>query len=262
MATGCGSGWAGGADIRGLLLSRPIRRSSTRRCRSCGTAYDRRARRSIRRSRCGFCFPRTACRKRSCAMAIPISTRSNKPLQRCLAAWRRNDLDWKICYQLRATPQQWITPITDAEITRAGHDRTAVLVVPIAFVSEHSETLVELDVDYNELAHRCGVPGYFRVPTHNSNPGSSGRWPISCGLPEIRALACTRRAILRPVRAATGGARLPCAGRPHRPSSAPYEPRGPCRHPTGILRSAAAPISTLPRRKTPAICSAVIGLAR
>ena len=88
-----------------------------------------------------------------------------------LAAWRRNDLDWKICYQSRATPQQWIAPSTDAEVTQAGHDKTAVLVVPIAFVSEHSETLVELDVDYKELAHRCGVPGYFRVPTQQLDPG-------------------------------------------------------------------------------------------
>lgn len=88
-----------------------------------------------------------------------------------LAAWRRNDLDWKICYQSRATPQQWIAPSTDAEITQAGHDKTAVLVVPIAFVSEHSETLVELDVDYKELAHSCGVPGYFRVPTQQLDAG-------------------------------------------------------------------------------------------
>jgi ferrochelatase len=88
-----------------------------------------------------------------------------------LAAWRRNDLDWKICYQSRATPQQWITPTTDAEITLAGQHKTAILVVPIAFVSEHSETLVELDVDYRDLAHRSGVPGYFRVPTQQLDRG-------------------------------------------------------------------------------------------
>jgi ferrochelatase len=82
-----------------------------------------------------------------------------------IAAWRRNDLDWKICYQSRATPQRWLEPSTDSEVLRAGRDRTAVLVVPIAFTSEHSETLVELDVEYKELAHRNGVPGYFRVPT-------------------------------------------------------------------------------------------------
>ena len=46
-----------------------------------------------------------------------------------------------------------------------------MLVVPIAFVSEHSETLVELDVDYRHLAERLGVPGYFRVPTQNADAG-------------------------------------------------------------------------------------------
>ncbi len=88
-----------------------------------------------------------------------------------IAAWRRNDLDWKICYQSRATPQKWIDPATDAEIARAGRDNTAILVVPIAFVSEHSETLVELDIDYKKLADSAGVPGYFRVPTQQLDPG-------------------------------------------------------------------------------------------
>ncbi|HEY0421317.1 MAG TPA: ferrochelatase [Acetobacteraceae bacterium] len=79
------------------------------------------------------------------------------------------DLDSAICYQSRATPQTWIGPSTEEEIARAAKDRVAVLVVPIAFVSEHSETLVELDVEYAELAHRQGVPGYFRVPAQNSD---------------------------------------------------------------------------------------------
>jgi ferrochelatase len=91
-----------------------------------------------------------------------------------VTAWRRNDLDWKICYQSRATPQKWIDPSTDAEVARAGRDKTAVLVVPIAFVSEHSETLVELDIDYRKLAERDGVPGYFRVPTQQLDPGFIG----------------------------------------------------------------------------------------
>lgn len=79
-------------------------------------------------------------------------------------------LDWTICYQSRATPQRWLQPSTEQEIERAARDKVAVLVVPIAFVSDHSETLVELDVDYRDLANRLGVPGYFRVPTPNSNP--------------------------------------------------------------------------------------------
>ena len=91
-----------------------------------------------------------------------------------VAEWRRNDLDWRICYQSRATPQKWIDPSTDSEIARAGTDKSAVLVVPIAFTAEHSETLVELDVEYKELAHRAGVPGYFRVPTQQVDPGFIG----------------------------------------------------------------------------------------
>jgi len=88
-----------------------------------------------------------------------------------MAAWGRTDIDWTICYQSRATPQKWIGPSTDEEVERAGHDRTAVVVVPIAFVSEHSETLVELDIEYRELAEKAGVPGYYRVPTQGSDPG-------------------------------------------------------------------------------------------
>jgi ferrochelatase len=80
-------------------------------------------------------------------------------------------LDFTTCYQSRATPQKWIDPSTEVEIERAAHDKVAVLVVPIAFVSEHSETLVELDVEYRELAEKAGVPGYFRTPAQNSDKG-------------------------------------------------------------------------------------------
>ncbi len=80
-------------------------------------------------------------------------------------------LDWQVCYQSRATPQKWLDPSTETAIEAAAHDRVAVLVVPIAFVSEHSETLVELDVEYRELAEKMGVPGYYRSPAQNSDPG-------------------------------------------------------------------------------------------
>jgi ferrochelatase len=80
-------------------------------------------------------------------------------------------VDYTICYQSRATPQKWIEPSTDGEVERAAKDGVAVLVVPIAFVSEHTETLVELDVEYRDLAVKQGVPGYFRVPTQNADAG-------------------------------------------------------------------------------------------
>jgi len=79
-------------------------------------------------------------------------------------------LDHVVCYQSRVTPQKWIGPSTEDEIERAAHDKVAILVCPIAFVSEHSETLVELDVEYREEAEKLGVPGYFRVPAQNSDP--------------------------------------------------------------------------------------------
>jgi ferrochelatase len=79
-------------------------------------------------------------------------------------------LDTTVCYQSRVGPMQWIGPATDAEIRRAGGDRKGVIVVPIAFVSEHSETLVELDIEYAHLAERVGVPHYLRVPTVSTHP--------------------------------------------------------------------------------------------
>ena len=74
------------------------------------------------------------------------------------------DLDWLICYQSRVGPLAWIEPATDAELKRAGADGVPVVVLPIAFVSEHSETLVELDIEYRKLAEEAGVPAYVRVP--------------------------------------------------------------------------------------------------
>lgn len=68
------------------------------------------------------------------------------------------------CYQSRVGPLKWIGPATDDEINRAGKDGVPLIVVPIAFVSEHSETLVELDIEYGHLAKEAGVPFYGRVP--------------------------------------------------------------------------------------------------
>lgn len=73
--------------------------------------------------------------------------------------------DWVICYQSRVGRLEWIGPSTDDELKRAADDNKPVVVVPIAFVSEHSETLVEIEIEYRELAEKLGVPGFVRVPT-------------------------------------------------------------------------------------------------
>lgn len=80
------------------------------------------------------------------------------------------DLDWAVCYQSRVGPLEWIGPYTEDEIERAGADKAPIVLAPIAFVSEHSETLVELDIEYRELAHEVGVPFYARVPTVSTHP--------------------------------------------------------------------------------------------
>lgn len=88
-----------------------------------------------------------------------------------IAALDRPGLDWQICYQSRVGPLEWIGPATEDEIRRAGRDGVPLVVAPISFVSEHSETLVELDLDYRRLAEASGVPAYCRVPTVGVEPG-------------------------------------------------------------------------------------------
>jgi protoporphyrin/coproporphyrin ferrochelatase len=80
-------------------------------------------------------------------------------------------LDWQVCYQSRVGPLEWIGPATDAEIRRAGSEGVPLVVAPISFVSEHSETLVELDIDYRHLAESSGVPAYHRVATVGTATG-------------------------------------------------------------------------------------------
>ncbi|MBL8806636.1 MAG: ferrochelatase [Rhodospirillales bacterium] len=94
-------------------------------------------------------------------------------------------LDHVVCYQSRVGPLEWIGPSTEDEIARAGRERVPAVVVPVAFVSEHSETLVELDIEYRKRAAQTGVPFYTRVPTVSAHPDF------------IRGLADIARALVR-----------------------------------------------------------------
>ncbi len=76
----------------------------------------------------------------------------------------RPGLDWVTCYQSRVGPVKWIGPHTEQEVMRAGADEVPVVVAPIAFVSDHVETLVEIDIEFRELAESSGVPFFSRVP--------------------------------------------------------------------------------------------------
>jgi ferrochelatase len=72
--------------------------------------------------------------------------------------------DWRVCYQSRVGPMKWLGPYTLEALEEAGREGLGVLVSPIAFVSEHIETLVELDRDYAEAAKESGCPIYLRAP--------------------------------------------------------------------------------------------------
>jgi ferrochelatase len=73
--------------------------------------------------------------------------------------------DHRVCYQSRVGRLVWIGPSTEEAIAEAAADGKSVLVVPIAFVSEHIETRVELDMDYAKLAGDLGILNYARAPT-------------------------------------------------------------------------------------------------
>ncbi len=78
--------------------------------------------------------------------------------------------DWTLCFQSRVGPLQWIGPSTPEAIAQAADEGLGVLIDPVAFVSEHVETLVELDHDYKELARSLGVEPYLRAPTVSVAP--------------------------------------------------------------------------------------------
>lgn len=75
-----------------------------------------------------------------------------------------------VCYQSKVGPLKWLGPSIETEIKRAAQDRLGVVVVPLSFVSEHSETLVELDIQYQTVARAEAVPFYLRIPTVSLHP--------------------------------------------------------------------------------------------
>jgi protoporphyrin/coproporphyrin ferrochelatase len=102
--------------------------------------------------------------KRVIARGDPYQWQVEQTVAAIVAGLGVESLDYAICYQSRVGPLEWIGPDTEAEIRRAGADGAAVVMVPVAFVSEHSETLVELDIEYARTAQEAGVAAYIRVP--------------------------------------------------------------------------------------------------
>jgi ferrochelatase len=86
------------------------------------------------------------------------------------AALGETNLDWLVSFQSRVGPLAWVKPYTIDEIHRAARESVPLVVVPLAFVSEHLETLVELDIEYRHVADEEKIPFYGRVPTVSTHP--------------------------------------------------------------------------------------------
>ena len=77
-----------------------------------------------------------------------------------------------LAFQSKVGPVQWLGPATTdvlAQFGRRGISR--VLVVPVSFISDHIETLQEIDIEYRKLAQKAGIREFHRAPSLNTNPG-------------------------------------------------------------------------------------------
>lgn len=79
--------------------------------------------------------------------------------------------DYTLAYQSRVGPMEWLKPYTEEAIPELAQKGVKdLLVVPISFVSEHIETLQEIDIEYRELAEESGIENFYRVPALNTHP--------------------------------------------------------------------------------------------
>lgn len=98
----------------------------------------------------------------------PYSFQVEKTVKAVVKELNIKDLDYKITYQSRVGPVEWLKPNTEDEIEIAGKQNKNIIIVPIAFVSEHVETLVELDIEYKLIADKYKIQ-YNRIPTLSTN---------------------------------------------------------------------------------------------
>jgi len=99
----------------------------------------------------------------------PYQWQVEKTVQKIIEKINLENLDYILSYQSRVGPLKWIGPSTDDVIVETSKSGKSIILVPIAFVSEHSETLVELDIEYKKLAINNGCKNYNRVPALGTN---------------------------------------------------------------------------------------------
>jgi ferrochelatase len=99
----------------------------------------------------------------------PYETQINATAQ-AIAVLLPEFAEWEVSFQSRVGRLKWLEPSTETAIRAAAADGKGVLICPVAFVSEHVETLVELDHEYAELARSIGMTTYLRARTPGVTP--------------------------------------------------------------------------------------------
>ena len=99
----------------------------------------------------------------------PYQWQVEQSVKKIVESLNAENLDWILSYQSRVGPLKWIGPSTETIIIENSKIGKHIVLVPIAFVSEHSETLVELDIEYKEIADANGCKNYTRVPALGIN---------------------------------------------------------------------------------------------
>lgn len=75
---------------------------------------------------------------------------------------RSNDHEYHLCFQSKVGPAKWLEPATDKMIEElASQKKKNLLIIPVSFVSDHIETLYELDIEYRHVAEKCGIENYI-----------------------------------------------------------------------------------------------------
>lgn len=105
---------------------------------------------------------------------------------------------YMLCCQSATGPVRWLGPGAAAVLRQLGkQQQRSVLFVPVAFVSDHIETLYEIDIEFMELAAQSGIQHFERTPALNASPG------FLDGLADIAAEhlksgeTCSRQYLLR-----------------------------------------------------------------
>ncbi len=93
----------------------------------------------------------------------PYQWQVERSVKKIMEGINDTGIDYILSYQSRVGPLKWIGPSTEDVIIENSKKGKNLVIVPIAFVSEHSETLVELDIEYEKLAIKNGCKNYIRV---------------------------------------------------------------------------------------------------